>query len=484
MTKKICVLSLVLTLFTIVGIIPANGEPQDYFQISGLIDLRTDFSDGSHSLEYVIKLAKKRGFNVLFLNEHDLQTVEFGLWPLRSIFKKKENRSSLLKNGVKSYLSQIQTASNQFPEMILIPGTESSPFYYWKGSLFKKNLTLCDYEKHLLIVGFEKEKDYEDLPIIHNKAVSKFHIPVFFLGLFFLAVALYFIVLRKKRRWIVRYSGILLVVFCFLLSVNNFISKKSLYSPYQGYQGIAPYQLLIDYVNSRGGLVFWNHPETKSGQQKLGPVFRETAPYPQVLSESKGYTGFAALYAEGITITEPGGLWDQILLEYCEGKREKPIWGISTADFHEEGHAGEKLGNFPTVFLVKKKSKEDILEASKKGRMYAYRGDVDLPRLRLEEFYISDSESSQKAVMGEEIQIISAPQIHILLSTDDPREVNPLKVRIVRDGKLLKEISGETPLKINFLDEISKSSRKIYYRLDARDSRDRLVVSNPIFVVF
>lgn len=484
MTKKIRMFSFVLALLFFAGISPANGKTLDYLQVPGLIDLRTDFSDGAHRLEYIIELAKKRGFDVLFLNEHDLLTVEFGLWPLRNILKKRENRSSILKNGVENYLNQIQMTSIKFPETILIPGTESSPFYYWKGSLFKRNLTLCDYEKHLLVIGLEKERDYEDLPIIHNKIISKLQIPAFPIGLFLLAIALYLGFFRKNRRKILRFLGILMVVFCFLLIVNNFFFKKSLYSPYQGYQGIAPYQSLIDYVNSRGGIIFWNHPETKSGQAKLGPVFRETTPYPQVLSESIGYTGFAAIYAEGITITEPGGLWDQILLEYCEGKRERPIWGISTADFHEEGHAGEKLGNFPTVFLVKEKSKKNILDALKKGRMYASRGDVDLPRLKLREFYISDSKSSQRGVMGEEIQIVGTPEIHILLSTDEPGEVNPLKVRLIRDGKLLKEFSGETPLKINFLDEFTKPGRKVYYRLDVRDSRDRIVVSNPIFVIF
>jgi len=483
MTKKIRFFFLVLTLLFFAGISHANGEKLDYLQIPGLIDLRTDFSDGAHPLEYVIELAKKRGFDVLFLNEHDLLAVEFGLWPLRNIIKKKENRSSLLKNGAEKYLDQIQTASIKSPEMILIPGVESSPFYYWKGSLINRNLTLSDYEKHLLIVGLEKESDYENLPISHNKVISKLHVPAFSIGVFLLAIALYLGLIRKNKRRIFRYSGILLIVFCFLLIANNFTLKKPLYSPYQGYQGIAPYQSLIDYVNSRDGLVFWNHPETKSGQGKLGPIFRETAPYSQVLSESRRYTGFAALYAEGITITEPGGLWDQILLEYCEEKRGKPIWGISTADFHEEGHAGEKLGNFPTVFLVKEKSKKSILDALNKGRMYAYRGDVDLPRLRLEEFSISDSESTQRGTMGEEIAIKGSPEIHIHISTENQEEVNPLKVRLVRDGKLLKEFSGETPLKINFLDEISKSGSKVYYRLDVRDSRDRIVVSNPIFIV-
>ena len=73
------------------------------------------------------------------------------------------------------------------------------------------------------------------------------------------------------------------------------------------------------------------------------------------------------------TATEHGREWDRVLLEYCRGERNAPAWAISTADFHEEGGAGEELGNFPTVFLVKKKTKNEVLTALKEGRMYACR---------------------------------------------------------------------------------------------------------------
>ncbi|MCJ7580795.1 MAG: hypothetical protein MUP98_09720 [Candidatus Aminicenantes bacterium] len=481
---KIRIVCLILLLVNICGIGYTNPYSEDYFLLPGLFDLRTDLSDGVHSLEEIIELAKGRGFNVIFLNEHDLMVLEYGIWPLQSIIKKRVTRPSILDKGPSHYLKIIQEASKKYPEMILIPGSESSPFYYWEGTLFKRNLTVRDYERHLLVVGLDHAQDYEGLPVIHNNLIPKFRFNSIPVGIFVLLLFFFIGLILIKKRGIFRYMGIIIAFLSFLLVINDTAYKRPRYDPYQGNQGIAPYQTLIDYVNAREGMVFWNHPETNSGQGKIGPIQRDTPPYPQVLSESLNYTGFAALYAEGITITEPGGLWDQILLEYCEGKRAKPIWGISTADFHEEGHAGEKLGNFPTVFLVKEKSKKNILEALKRGRMYAYRGDVDLPRLNLKEFYISDSESTEKGVMGEEIQIMGSPEIHILISTDDPREVNPLKVRLVRDGKLLKEFSGETPLKIIFQDELLKPGKKVYYRLDMRDSRDRIVVSNPIFVLF
>jgi hypothetical protein len=231
-------------------------------------------------------------------------------------------------------------------------------------------------------------------------------------------------------------------------------------------------------------MVFWNHPETKSGKGKLGPIFRDTPPYPQVLKESENYSGFAALYGDSITITEPGNEWDEVLIEYCSGQRENPVWGISSADFHKEGGAGEKLGNFPTIFLVKSKTKKDILDALKKGRMYACRGDVDSPWLVLENFSVSDPGTSETGVIGEEIFSKGYPRINARISTTDSEEENSVIVRLIRSGDLVKTFSAETPLSINFRDDFFEPGKKIYYRLDAIDKKGRKLVSNPIFVKF
>ncbi len=462
----------------------ADENIHEYIQTPGLIDLRTDFSDGAHTLEYLIKLDKKRGIDVLFINDHDRKVLEYGIRPFQNILKKRVEESSINKGGPENYLNMIDAASQKYPNLILIPGAESAPFYYWRGSYFKKNLTVCDWERHLLIFGLEEPKDYKELPILHNGYSTKYilsSIPIAsFLFLALLIVGLYMI----KWKGIIRYSGIAISVFALLLVINNHPLKSSPYDQYHGPQEISPYQLLIDYVNSRGGMVFWNHPETKSGRGKLGPIFRDTPPYPQVLKESKNYSGFAALYGDFITITEPGNIWDKVLMEYCSGRRANPVWGISTADFHREGGAGEKLGNYPTFFLVRSKTKKDILDALKKGRMYACRGDADSPRLILEDFSISDSKSSQKVVMGEEIFSKGYPSINIRISTTDSEKGNSITVRLVRSGNLLETFSAETPLSINFEDDFFEPGKKIYYRLDAIDKKGRKLVSNPIFVQF
>jgi len=475
---------LILVLISTAVFIISHGLANEYIQVPGLLDLRTNFSDGSHTLDYIINLAKKRGFTVLFINDHDRKVLEYGIRPFQHILKKRVETPSINKGGPENYLNMIQSASKKYPEMILIPGAESTPFYYWRGSYFKKNLTVCGWERHLLIFGFEKPENYKELPILNNgysiRYFSSFISVGFFLPLIPLLVGLF--LLKKKR--LIRFFGITICLFSLLLFINNFPFRSSPYDQYHGYQGISPYQILIDYVNSHGGMVFWNHPETKSGQGKLEFIFRDTPPYPQVLKESKNYTGFATLYGDTITVTEPGNIWDKVLLEYCSDQRALPAWGISAADFHTEGSAGDKLGNYPTIFLVKNKTKKHILEALKKGRMYSYRGDVNSPRLVLEEFSISDPDTSQKGLMGEEISSNGSLRINISISIPGSDEENFLFVRLIRNGELLKTFSGETPLNIDFKDKFRVPGKKIFYRLDVKDKKGRKIVSNPIFVNF
>jgi len=366
--------------------------------------------------------------------------------------------------------------------MILIPGAESAPFYYWRGSYFKKNLTVCDWEKHLIITGLKKPEDYGESPILHNGYSTRYISSRISAGLFFILIPLAAGIFLITKKRILRWTGIVLSLLSLLLLINNHPFRSSPYDQYHGNQGISPYQLVIDYVNSRGGMVFWNHPETKSGRGKIDFVFKDTSPYPQVMTESKDYAGFSALYGDSTTITEPGNVWDKVLMEYCSGIRTRPAWGISSADFHQEGAAGEKLGNFPTIFLVKNKAQKDILDALRSGRMYAYRGDVTLPRLVLMEFSITDSETSQNGVMGEEIPSKGNPEINIHITTSSPEKGNLTLVRLIREGKLLKTFSGETPLTIKFNDEPFEPNTKTYYRLDVRDKNNRIIVSNPIFV--
>jgi len=227
-------------------------------------------------------------------------------------------------------------------------------------------------------------------------------------------------------------------------------------------------------------MTFWTHPEATAGMNaKKGSITVNTPPHPEALLMTRDYTGFGAIYGTWITATEPGREWDMTLLEYCRGERDTPAWGISTADFHEEGEAGEELGNFPTVFLVKKKTKNEVLTALKEGRMYACRSSNNFRRFVLEDFAVSDSLSATRAIMGNTITLDDRPKIRIKISSSD-KENYAINVRLIRSGKLINTFTGTTPFVVNFKDDYVKPEKQIYYRLDIPGT----LVSNPIFVKF
>jgi hypothetical protein len=456
-----------------------EGVHSPYLQVSGLIDTRTTFSDGTYDVTSLVRLAKERGFEVLFINDHDRMVLEYGLLPFRNTLKKKVELNSINREGAENYLDAVKKAREKYPDMILIPGSESVPFYYWEGSPLSKNLTAHDHEKRLLTIGMEKPEDYQNLPVIHNGFSTRYlnHFLPWTL-LFFIAFILGLFLLKEKGFF--RTSGVIVSAVCFLGIIDAHPFRSSPFSQYDGTRGIAPYQLLIDYVNSKGGFTFWNYPETQSGVRKLGPVFLHTAPYPDVLEQSSGYTGFAAVYGDGITATEPGHQWDRVLLAYCTGKRQRPVWGIATADFHKDGESGQKLGDFPTVFLVRRKTKADILSALKAGRMYA--SQTNYPQqILLKEFSVSSEGASDKATLGGEIVLNGHPKIHISLAFKNPVE-NQVKVRLIRAGKLIRTFTDKLPMEINYEDKYHQSDQKIYYRMDV--TGHGILVSNPIFVKF
>ena len=451
----------------------------DYQQVAGLIDLRSTFSDGAYDIETLVKMAKARGFEVIVINDHDRMVMEYGFPPFRNLIKRKVEIPSINKNGAKAYLDSIREVQRKYPDMIIIPGSETAAFYYWTGSYFKKDLTAHNHERRILTIGMEQPEDYENLPILHN-GFSTQYLEMAIPEILFFFVVLVLAVFLIKWRGFYRIAGIIIFIWCVASIANSNMFRSSPFDQYNGDQGIAPYQHLIDYVDSKRGLTFWNYPETKSGVRQMGPIYVDTPPYPEVLEQARGYTGFAAIYGDNITVTEPGNVWDRVLIACCEGRRNRPVWGISTADFHKEGDAGEKLGNFPTIFLLQEKTKKNVLKALRDGRMYACQGGY--PQLvKLDEFSVCSLDGKNKGISGDEIVLRDAPRIKIFLSATKTSK-SKVKVRLIRSGELIKIFEGVLPMQIDYEDKYFRSGEKVFYRMDMQGQGK--IVSNPIFVAF
>jgi hypothetical protein len=452
---------------------------REYYQLPGVMHVHSTFSSGRYSIEELVAKAKEKDLEVLVLTDHDQVVMEYGVFPLRNLIKRREERNSVLQVGPEVYLSEIKRLNQEQQSVLVVVGAESSPFYYWSGNPFREGLTAHDYSKELLLIGLSTPDDYHDLPLLHGKFSLRYveeFLPRFllFFAAFLLAVYLIF---QKGRS---RVAGIVITLISTALMINYHPFKSSRFNPYRGGQGIAPYQEIIDYTKARGGLVFWAHPESnyfKSGPQ-LGPIKMMTGHYPDNLIKSKNYTGFAALYGDSSTAANPGMHWDQILINYCRGRRGQPVWAIAESDFHEE-RKGFDLDTYQTVFLVKDKRNQDVLQALERGSFYAVRKSTD-SRLKLDHFQVKSKTTGSEAIMGEELKVKETPIINGKLSALDGSS-QEITITILRHGKIAWTFEGQTPLDFHLIDQDGWSG-KTYYRLDVKSDTGGHLLSNPIFV--
>ena len=409
-------------------------DPLSAGQLKGVIHLQTPISGGQRTVDEYIKLARQHNIDVLILTDHDTQRYEYGLWPFRWLTNRVVEQESVFQFGVTEYLRQIKEANQRQSDVLIIDGVESTPFYYWSGSPFKKNLSLNNRGQHMLVIGLKKSSHYQRLPLVAN--------------------------------------------------------GYSKYDQYHGDQFDKPCQDLIDYVVARDGVVFWAHPEAKESK-KIQGVNVNTLAYPTSLKRTVNYTGFS-IFQEGYQkVGRPGGIWDEVLREYCRGLRKKPVWAIGELD----DYGKKRLDSVLTIFLTSKKDQSAIMEALRKGQMYVISTRKNKPVLRLVDFSVSESGPSGRTVFsGEELTCRNQPTINIKLSyqkVDDRQGENNqaaagVTVKIIRNGRLIKELNQAMPLQVSFQDNTFKKNfspgDRTYYRLDVTDEIGGKLITNPIFV--
>jgi hypothetical protein len=452
---------------------------RELMQLSGVMHVHSTFSSGRYSIEELVSKARDKHLEVLVLTDHDLVAMEYGLFPFRNLIKKREEKKSVLLAGPQMYLSEIQRLNNLQQSVLIIPGVQSSPFYFWTGNPFGQGLSAHNYRKELLLVGLSSPDDYYHLPLMHGGFSTRYVkelMPRFMVFFTVFILSTYLIFQKGKLRW----SGVVILLLSIALMVNHHPFKSSRFDAYHGDQGTAPYQEVIDYVGARGGLVFWAHPESSNSKEGvlLGPIRMVTQHYPDDLAASKNYTGFAAIYGDSARMTEVGMHWDQILMDYCSGRRVQPVWAIAGSDFHKE-QKGIDLDTFQTVFLVKDKDHKDVMQALALGRIYAVMKSKDM-RLTLDQFQIKDEGTGNKVIMGDEMIAKGTPVIEGRLSASDGGR-HAVTVSIIRGGKPAWSFEGQTPLDFHLLDQ-DPWSRKNYYRLDVKGKAGGRLLSNPIFV--
>lgn len=452
-------------------------------RVSGAVHLDTNIGGGVLSPEEMIKKVRESGIKAAIITDKDNTRVEYGISPLRNIVKKVRERNSIATYGAEKYLSRIEDIAEKNPDMTIIAGVEALPFYYWEGSYLNSDLRLVNLHKHLLIIGLETAEDYKGIPSVsyNNPRVFGISCLLNLWSLFLIPAGLWMVSYKKEKlvqlRMVsykkesrpFRIPGIVILAAGLLFTINIFPFCSPLYDQYHGDRGSLPYQNLIDYAEEKGGMVFWAHPDV-GGKHKLNDIEIYTPPYYEELLNTRNYTGFSVL-VEGMKFSgRPGGIWDRVLKQYVNGERKKPVWAIGELDYKE----GTWMGDTETVFLVTKNNKAEILKAMRAGKMYAVHGAL---KPVLEAFRIWDDERGTWTEMGDTATARKTIRLKIKahLSENDKKTA---KLRIIREGIVIKEIHVENTIDIELNDEYYGPGEKTYYRIDI----DNRLISNPIFV--
>ena len=109
-------------LFLISFVLPSSAlaaSSKHYFPVAGLIDLRTSFSDGAHSPEDLVTLARLRGFRVLFFNDHHRVRLSYGVPPFRNLLKYSKELPSIMTHGPQAYFKAPLFLYSSIPSSLL-----------------------------------------------------------------------------------------------------------------------------------------------------------------------------------------------------------------------------------------------------------------------------------------------------------------------------------------------------------------------------
>jgi hypothetical protein len=479
----LCAVCLLCTAFFSVGNLAYS---EGYKPVSGVIHLDSTISGGALSPEAVAGFAHDAGVEIAIFTDHDTMRWEYGLLPLRGLVRKVVEKNSVYRYGEANYLKTIRGLNQKYPGMLAMPGVEAIPFYWWKGSYFTKDLTLMDGHKHLLVMGLKGAEDYKNLPSIGKgyprKITSEICIRLWPICFFVFAWFLFTLARAKPNGKPLKFAGVMCIFPGIIVLLNNFPFTAACYDQYHGSRGIAPYQEVINYVNSRGGVTFWAHPElVEEGNREISGIKCITEPYHEDLLKSRDYTGFAAFAAGTKFIIPPGGIWDQILNQYRKRERNRPVWAIGEVDFGDDDSFSIK--DSQTIFLLKDKSEEAVIDALKAGRVYAlhlYKENV--PTLVLDNFTIENIAGKTVAYMGDELRTGENPHLSIHVSCPETEKNAGYKIDIIRNGEVIHQFKSSGNTEMIYDDNYFKSGECVYYRLDI-DGPSR-IISNPIFVKF
>ncbi|MBI1846964.1 MAG: hypothetical protein HY294_16160 [Candidatus Rokubacteria bacterium] len=477
-----------LALVTILALsVRAEAAPE---QLSAVVHVHSRVSTGELSIDELARIAEGQGIAALLLTENYLPRVEYGLPPFRALTRIARSERGVLDVGIDGYLGQVDDARRRHPGVLLIPGVEVMPHYFWSGSLLTGHLTLHDTQKNLLVFGLDR-RGLERLPTPGNPGAGHYT----WQSLSELAPALLLVggmvalrsrpqrlrvgvavVVVRRRHWTM---GLALAAIGVVALVRGWPFTVDSYPPWRD-AGLEPHQAAIDYVDRLGGVTLWSFPEAwDAGRQRVGPieVSWRTQPYADDLVRTFRYTGFGGLYEQSTKFERPGDGWDRVLVQYVTGERSRPAWATGESGFHGFV-SGKRLGPIQTILLVTERSEAAVLDALKRGRMYALQR---TPERALALGTFSAEAGAVSATSGETLVVPPGVEVVVSVAIEATDQgVSPLRVALVRNGVVAEEWTGAPPLRATHRERFNGAP--LVFRVDARGPAPHRVLTNPIFV--
>jgi hypothetical protein len=460
-------------------------------RVRGVVHVHSDLSTGDFTLEALVGLADRQGIGALLLTENYRLRVDYGLPPFRALTRVSRQERSIGADPER-YLARVAEVQKRMPHVLLVPGVEVMPHYHWTGSPLALDLTVHNLQKNLLVFGVTDPAALGSLPAPGNAAAGAYTARSVLDALPVLLVIPGVVLLRRRRPVrrrlgrgavvVVRRrswkAGTLLCLVGLAALVRGWPFAAERHPPWQDF-GVAPYQALIDRVEELGGLTMWSFPEARDvGEEHYGPlrVGWLTEPYADDLLRTFRYTGFGAVYEDTSTFERPGGGWDRLLAEYARGERSRPAWALSESGFHGLT-ANKQVGPLQTVFLVEEKSAAGVLDALRRGRMYAVQRTRELG-LDLAEFAVRAGGATAGA--GDTLRAPAGTPIELSVAVEasDGRP-HDVRLAIVANGRVVALERGGAPLRTTY--RATTDGTPLVLRVEARGSQQR-VLSNPIFV--
>lgn len=445
------------------------------------LHIHTEVSSGQYSLPVLTEIAKKSGTDVVFLSDSLSENIQIGVPGFRHVFWANWNNPSIATTGLQNYFDRIQKENNRQGDVLYIPGLELVPRFFWSGSLLKNDLVCHNHQRNLIITGIDQPDKIRNIPltsgylrgrntllIIVTRALTVLLVLVCLAAIFF-SVPL---ARRSGYSFFAIFRSFLLVLVCPLLLVAlalntmlSFFPKLDIYSP----EDTATFeQKVLDAVKEAGWLQFWAHPEASDHHEFRirGRGFSiDTRPYPEVLSQTHGYTGFAGVNEGANCLVEAGNVWDRLLQDYIGGLRKDPIWCFGEMLYHYEGQAKTKyLGNVETMIRASEKTPAALLAALKNGDFYARRN-ADGQKLNIDRWEIK-TEAEQNTIL-------------ITVSSETPGA--SVEIILIRNGSIIDRRHITTPSEVTFTD--AYSGNPAYYRALVEGQTPLRAVTNPIFIV-